>query len=69
MKNKQTAVDYLYQKLWDETKDKWTWYGILINAKEMEKSNLLRYGFKCFMNGMLFGLSSAILAMLISKFI
>jgi hypothetical protein len=66
---KQTAVDYLYQKLWDETKDKWTWYGILMDAKEMEKSNLLRYGSKCFIHGMLFGLSSAILGMLISKFI
>jgi hypothetical protein len=66
---KQTAVDYLYQKLWDETKDKWTWYGILKDAKEMEKSNLLRYGAKCFTNGLVVGLSSGIIGILISKFI
>jgi hypothetical protein len=62
---KNTAVDYLYQKLWDETKDKWAWQYYLAEAKEMEKSILLRYGFKYFM----LGLSSAILGMLISKFI
>ena len=66
---KKTAVDYLYQKLWDETKDKWTWYEILLDAKEIEKSNLLRYGFKCFTNGLVVGLSSAIIGILISKFI
>jgi hypothetical protein len=62
---KQTAVEYLFEKLWDTPKDKWTWYGILIDAKEMEKSNLLRYGAKCF----IIGFSSAIVAILISKFI
>jgi hypothetical protein len=66
---KQTAVDYLYQKLWDKPKDKWTWYGVLMDAKEMEKSNLLRYGSKCFIHGMLFGLSLALIGLLISKFI
>jgi hypothetical protein len=66
---KKTAVDYLYEKLYDQTKDNWTPYKILMDAKEMEKSNLLRYGIKCFMHGMLFGLCSAILGMLISKFI
>jgi hypothetical protein len=62
---KKTAVDYLYQKLWDETKDKWTWYGILMDAKEIEESSLLRYGFKCFM----LGLSSGIIGILIAIFI
>jgi len=62
---KQTAVDYLYKKLWDEPKDKWAWYGILMDAKEIEKSNLLRYGFKYYM----FGVLSAWVGILISKFI
>jgi hypothetical protein len=66
---KKTAVDYLYEKLFDQTKDNWTLYKILMDAKDMEKSNLLRYGAKCFTKGLVVGLSSAILGMLISKFI
>jgi hypothetical protein len=62
---KKTAVDYLYEKLYDQTGDNWTPHKILMDAKEIEKSNLLHYGFKCFM----LGLSSGIIGMLISKFI
>jgi hypothetical protein len=36
----QTAVDWLFQKLWDNPKDKLTWYKILIDAKEMEKNQI-----------------------------
>jgi hypothetical protein len=34
---KQTAVQWLFQNLWEEPKDKMTWYAILDKAKEMEK--------------------------------
>jgi hypothetical protein len=77
---KQTAVDYLDEKdmyiNWllkngeislikaDDLRFKY-----LEEAKKIEKSNLLRYGFKCFTNGLVFGLSSAIIAILIAKFI
>jgi hypothetical protein len=37
MGNKQTATEWLFKKLWDEPKDKLTWYAILKQAKEMEK--------------------------------
>lgn len=37
---KQTAVDYLFQKLWDTPKDKLTWYKILIDAKVIEKEQI-----------------------------
>jgi len=36
MENK-TAVDWLFRKLWDQPKDKITWWEILDKAKEMEK--------------------------------
>lgn len=39
--NKQTAVDWLFHKLWDEAKDKFTWYAILKDAKEMEKKQIV----------------------------
>ena len=38
---KQTATEWLFQKLWDEPKDKLTWYGILKQAKEMEKEQII----------------------------
>tara|TARA_R110000868_G_scaffold39775_2_gene138208 strand:- start:501 stop:776 length:276 start_codon:yes stop_codon:yes gene_type:complete len=37
---KQTAVDYLFEKLWDEPKDKFTWYKIAGDAKDMEKEQI-----------------------------
>lgn len=44
--NKQTAIDWLFQKLWEEPKDKFTWYVILKQAKEMhnqEQIDLLKF--------------------------
>jgi hypothetical protein len=35
---KQTAVEYLFEKLWETPKDKFTWHTILEKAKEMEKN-------------------------------
>jgi hypothetical protein len=37
---KKTAVDYLYEKLWEIPKDKFTWQMILQQAKEMEKEQI-----------------------------
>ena len=34
---KQTAVDYLFQELWDRPKDKLTWNVLLKYAKDMEE--------------------------------
>ena len=39
MKN-QTAVDWLFRKLWDEPQDKFTWYALLQQAKKMEKEQI-----------------------------
>ena len=36
----ETAVDWLFQKLWDNPKDKLTWYKFLIDAKEMERKQI-----------------------------
>ncbi|GEM_PF-5440152 len=38
---KETAVDYLFQKLWDTPKDKLTWYKILVDAKVIEKDEII----------------------------
>jgi hypothetical protein len=38
---KQTAVEYLFEKLWETPKDKLTWNAILEQAKEMEKNNII----------------------------
>jgi len=34
---KQTAVEYLFEQLWDAPKDKFVWQSILKKAKEMER--------------------------------
>jgi hypothetical protein len=34
---KQTATEYLFDKLWETPKDKLTWHSILEQAKEMDK--------------------------------
>jgi hypothetical protein len=34
---KQTPVEWLFYKLWDEPKDKFTWYSLLKKAKEKEE--------------------------------
>ena len=38
---KETAVDWLFQQLWETPKDKLTWYSILEEAKEMEKQQMI----------------------------
>ena len=37
---KQTAVEWLFEKLWNTDKDKFTWHTILKQAKEMEKEQI-----------------------------
>lgn len=41
MSNKQTAVEFLFSKLWEQPKDKFTWYNILNKAKEIEKQQII----------------------------
>ena len=38
---KQTAVDWLFTQLWDTPKDKFTWYKIAGDAKDMEKDQII----------------------------
>jgi hypothetical protein len=38
---KQTAVDWLFSRLWDTPKDKFIWHSILEKAKEMEKEQII----------------------------
>jgi hypothetical protein len=37
---KQTSIEWLFEKLWDEPKDKLTWHSILNKAKEMHKQEM-----------------------------
>jgi len=39
---KQTAVDWLFNRLWETPKDKLTWYSIFKEANEMEKKEIQR---------------------------
>jgi hypothetical protein len=39
---KQTAVDLLFNRLWETSKDKLTWYAILEEAKQREKMQIER---------------------------
>lgn len=34
----ETPIEWLFKKLWDEPKDKFTWYALLNKAKEMDKN-------------------------------
>jgi hypothetical protein len=38
---KQTATEFLFEKLWETPKDKLTWNAILEQAKEMEKQQIM----------------------------
>jgi hypothetical protein len=38
---KDTAVEWLFQQLWETPKDKFTWYLILEEAKAMEKEQII----------------------------
>jgi hypothetical protein len=42
MSNKQTSIEWLFNKLWEISKDKLTWHSVLEQAKEMHKSELER---------------------------
>jgi hypothetical protein len=37
---KQTAVELMFDQLWETPKDKLAWHSILIKAKEMEKEQI-----------------------------
>jgi hypothetical protein len=39
---KQTAVDWLFEQLWDTPKDKLNWYAILKQANQMEKEQIIQ---------------------------
>lgn len=41
MEKNQTAVEWLFQKLWEEPKDRLTWQSILEEAKEMERDQII----------------------------
>jgi hypothetical protein len=41
MNIKQTATEFLFEKLWETPKDKLTWNAILEQAKEMEKQQII----------------------------
>ena len=36
-----TSIELLFNKLWEEPKDKLTWYSILEKAKEMHKQEII----------------------------
>jgi len=38
---KQTAVEWLFEKLWETPKDKFNWYLIFGQAKEMEMEQII----------------------------
>jgi hypothetical protein len=38
---KQTATEWLFEKLWETPKDKLTWHSILEQAKEIEKQQII----------------------------
>lgn len=42
MENKQTAVDWLFEQLWDTPKDKFEWHAILAKAKEIHKEEIIK---------------------------
>ncbi len=35
-----TSIEWLFEKLWEEPKDKFTWHSILEKAKEMHKQEM-----------------------------
>ena len=41
MENNMTAVEWLFKALWEEPKDKMTWYAILNKVKVMEKDQII----------------------------
>jgi hypothetical protein len=43
MNTKTTAVEWLFEKLWNEPKDKLTWNAIFKVAKQMEKEHIFEF--------------------------
>jgi hypothetical protein len=41
MEDNMTAVEWLFRNLWDQPKDKITWWEILDKAKAMEKEQII----------------------------
>jgi hypothetical protein len=39
--SKQTATEWLFEKLWETPKDKLTWYAILEQANQMEREQII----------------------------
>jgi hypothetical protein len=54
---KQTAVEYLFEQLWETPKDKFNWYSILDKAKEMEKKQIIDAHTHGFSEGLPYGMS------------
>jgi hypothetical protein len=48
---KQTAAEYLFEKLWEEPKDKLTWHTIFKKAKEMEKKHIIDAHYQGYADG------------------
>ena len=44
---KQTATEWLFEKLWETTKDKLTWNALLEQAKQMEEQDNIKI-LKCY---------------------
>lgn len=44
--NKPSSIDSLFQKLWDTSKDKFTWYAILEEHKAMHKEEII-HSYRC----------------------
>jgi hypothetical protein len=40
---KQTATDWMFDQLWETPKDKLAWFKILMEAKEMEKEQIIEF--------------------------
>jgi hypothetical protein len=40
MSNGKTATEWLFEKIWDTSKDKFIWHALLKQAKEMEKQQI-----------------------------
>jgi hypothetical protein len=38
--SKQTAVEWLFHKLWDKPRDKFEWYALLSQAKAIEQHQI-----------------------------
>jgi DNA polymerase IIIc chi subunit len=39
---KQTAVEWLFEQLWNSDKDKFVWHSLLEQAKELEKQQIIK---------------------------